>query len=287
MPAILSKTVETSTTTGTGNFTLSGAATTLYGPNARTFSAALGGVDYSFYYDIFHQTLAEFERGIGYLSGGALVRSLVIESSNSNDLVNFSAGDKVVMSAAVPDDLKLEPMNLHTSTAIRKGFFGRHVDSSLNLTGSRIYFMPYANFKDADMTAIGFNVTTAGTATHVARVGIFEKTAMRVYKKVIDFGTIAIDSTGAKLIVSSFNLPAGSYFVAICSQSGSVSASEPAFWNNWGGSSFSNNGGCWDYIDGVSPTGAFASTYTATLAPIVNQAQPVIVMRTATGLYAS
>ncbi len=102
MPAILSKTVETSTTTGTGNFTLAGAATTLYGPNAVTFSTALAGVAYSFYYDIFHQALAEFERGIGYLSGGDLVRSLVIESSNSNALVNFSAGDTHRIQLASP-----------------------------------------------------------------------------------------------------------------------------------------------------------------------------------------
>lgn len=288
MTAILSRVAETTTGTGTGNLTLAGAATSLYGQNVRTFSAALGGVAYTFYYDIFHQSAAEYERGIGSLSGGALVRLLVIESSNSNALVNFSAGTKVVTCAATPDDLKLEPLNMANTSATRKSFFARHGDSSLSLVAGRLYLMPYANFKEAVITGVGFNLITASaTAGHVARIGLFEKTANRVYTTVQDFGTVAVDGTaGVRLITTNFRLPTGNYYVGLMVQGGTVSASEPAFWNNWAGS-LNSNGGCWEYVDSQTVPNAFAASYTTTLSPIVNQSIPTIVMRTSTGLFQS
>lgn len=82
---------ETTTTTGTGSITLGGAAT-----GYRTFSAAVG-VGPEFYYCIQGQTPGEWEVGEGYLSGATtLVRDQVYSSSNSNALVNFSAGTKDV-----------------------------------------------------------------------------------------------------------------------------------------------------------------------------------------------
>jgi hypothetical protein len=88
---------ETSTTTGTGNFTLAGAAT-----GYETFTANFPDGD-RFYYCIQGQTGAEFEVGKGLLTGGALVREVVLASSNSDALVNFSAGTKdvFVTSAAI------------------------------------------------------------------------------------------------------------------------------------------------------------------------------------------
>lgn len=288
MPAILNRVAETTTGTGTGNLTLGGAATSLYGPNARTFSTCLAGVGLNFYYDIFHQTAAEFERGIGVLNGGDLQRLLVIESSNSNALVNFSAGTKTVMSAATPDDLKLEPLNLSDTQASRKTFFGRHGDSTLGLTAGRIYFTPFVNIKDIIVSGVGVNVTTAsGTAGHVARLGLFEKTAVRTYRRVIDFGTVLVDSTGNKIISQSFDLPVGNYYIGLAAQGGTVSGSEPAFWNNWANGALSSSGSCWDYADGVTVTSPFAATYTTNLSVIVNQSVPTIYMRTSTGLFQS
>lgn len=80
---------ETSTTTGTGNFTLAGAVT-----GYRTFTSVVS--TNSFYYCIAHQTATEWEVGLGSLSAGALVRGTVIASTNSNNAVNFSAGTKDV-----------------------------------------------------------------------------------------------------------------------------------------------------------------------------------------------
>ena len=90
---------ESSTTTGTGNFTLSGALT-----NYRTLYSGIGGTGatYRFVYTIIGdagQTCAgEWETGWGYLSAaGTMVRDCPFQSSNSNAAVNFSAGTKSVM----------------------------------------------------------------------------------------------------------------------------------------------------------------------------------------------
>jgi hypothetical protein len=82
---------ETSTTTGTGTFTLAGAVT-----GFQTFSAIGNGN--TTYYTIVLQGGTEWEVGLGtYTSSGTLLsRDTVLSSSNSGSLVNFSAGTKNV-----------------------------------------------------------------------------------------------------------------------------------------------------------------------------------------------
>lgn len=83
--------LETSTTTGTGTVTLLGAST-----GYQSFAAVGNGN--TTYYCIAHQTLTEWEVGIGtYTSAGTtLSRTTVLASSNAGSLVNFSAGTKNV-----------------------------------------------------------------------------------------------------------------------------------------------------------------------------------------------
>ena len=82
---------ESSTTTGTGTFTLAGAST-----GFQAFSVIGNGN--TTYYTIALQGGSEFEVGIGTytLSGTTLSRTTVLASSNSGNLVNFSAGTKDV-----------------------------------------------------------------------------------------------------------------------------------------------------------------------------------------------
>lgn len=83
---------ETSTTTGTGNFTLAGAA----GTGFRTFNSEFN-TTLSFAYAIVGRTTGEWEEGIGFLSNSTtLVRHTVIRSSNNDQLVNFTADTKDV-----------------------------------------------------------------------------------------------------------------------------------------------------------------------------------------------
>lgn len=87
--------LQESTTTGTGNLTLSAKT-----GGWRTFDAVYGhaGGNDAFYYYIIHQTLTEWEFGTGHMSAATtLVRDTVIGSSNANALVNFGAGTKTVL----------------------------------------------------------------------------------------------------------------------------------------------------------------------------------------------
>lgn len=82
---------ETTTSTGTGNITLAGAAYA----DVRTFSAVFA-VNAPCSYVIWGPS-GEFESGFGHLSSSTvLVRDYVTASSNSGSLVNFSAGTKRV-----------------------------------------------------------------------------------------------------------------------------------------------------------------------------------------------
>lgn len=84
--------LDTSTTTGTGAFTLAATPPSGY----RTFSAVCSTSD-TFFYCIAHQTAAEWEVGLGtYSAANTLTRTTVLQSSNAGSAVNFSAGTKDV-----------------------------------------------------------------------------------------------------------------------------------------------------------------------------------------------
>ena len=81
----------TSTTTGTGAFALGAAAT-----GFENFTAI--GNSNTTYYTIFNQGTTEWEVGLGTLDGSSanLTRTTIISSSNSDNIVTFSAGTKDV-----------------------------------------------------------------------------------------------------------------------------------------------------------------------------------------------
>lgn len=91
--------METTTTTGTADFTLAGAVT-----GYVTFNNGIGqNVNFEYAADAVDANdvpTGEWEQGVGYLSGGStLVRSVVLKSSNANAKVSFSAGTKRVYCA--------------------------------------------------------------------------------------------------------------------------------------------------------------------------------------------
>lgn len=93
MPHITAdRVLDTSTTTGTGAFTVSGTPPTGY----RTFSAVCATSD-TFWYTIALQNGAEWEVGLGtYSAANEITRTTVLASSNAGNAVNFSAGTKDV-----------------------------------------------------------------------------------------------------------------------------------------------------------------------------------------------
>jgi hypothetical protein len=93
MPAPANLVHETSASTGTGDFTVAAVN------GKQRFSTAFGtGVTTDvFDYFISNQAAAEWERGAGHMSdANTLVRDTVLESTNSNAAVDFSAGTKDV-----------------------------------------------------------------------------------------------------------------------------------------------------------------------------------------------
>jgi hypothetical protein len=87
------RTKETTVTTGAGNILLAGAPSSSFAAFADGYA-----INDQVPYEILHQTLNEFEIGIGTLIDGThLRRDTVLKNSNKNtQLVNFSAGTKDV-----------------------------------------------------------------------------------------------------------------------------------------------------------------------------------------------
>lgn len=90
MPQIIADRVqETSTTTGTGSYTLAGAVA-----GFRAFSSVCANGDTVFYTA---EDGINWEVGLGtWGTGGVLARTTILSSSNSNSAVSWSAGSKNV-----------------------------------------------------------------------------------------------------------------------------------------------------------------------------------------------
>ena len=138
-----------STTTGTGNFSLT--SLTGYIPFSTAFSTSTSSN--RFYYCIRHITANEYEIGEGYLSGGALVRHTVLKSSNSDNLVNFSTGTKEVVND-IPASLQEQLVTLAADLAGK-------VDENASITGATKTKITY----DAKgLVTAGADATTADVA---------------------------------------------------------------------------------------------------------------------------
>jgi len=116
---------ETSTTTGTGVFSIGNAVT-----GFETFSAGVGNSNTT-YYCIAHQDQDEFEVGLGTLNGDSstLTRTTVISSSNSDSAVNFSSGTKDVFCTIPASKIVFEDGSNNVA-------FGGAVTGITNLTAS-------------------------------------------------------------------------------------------------------------------------------------------------------
>ena len=98
--------LDSSTSTGTGAFVVSGTPAAGY----RTFSSVMSVGD-TCYYSIQGQTTSEWEVGLGtYSSANTLTRTTVYSSSNAGSAVTFSAGTKdVFITMAASRSIQLDP----------------------------------------------------------------------------------------------------------------------------------------------------------------------------------
>lgn len=93
MPLLADRVQETTSTQGTGSVTLLGAV-----EGYRTFNSVFANGDVVFY--TIDDTFGNWEVGYGAVSTGVLSRTTVLDSSNSNNLVNFPVGTKRVFCVA-------------------------------------------------------------------------------------------------------------------------------------------------------------------------------------------
>jgi hypothetical protein len=132
---------ETSTTTGTGTFTLDGAVS-----GFETFSSAIGNTNTTYYAIV--NSNGEFEVGLGTVGAGTLSRDTIISSSNSDAAENFTAGTKNVF------------VTLPASKAVILDSSGNIVANNgsnlTNLNASNLTSGTVDNARlDADLAAIG------------------------------------------------------------------------------------------------------------------------------------
>jgi hypothetical protein len=132
---------ETSTTTGTGTFTLDGAVS-----GFETFSSAIGDTNTTYYAIV--NSNGEFEVGLGTVGAGTLSRDTIISSSNSDAAEDFTAGTKNVF------------VTLPASKAVILDSSGNIVANNgsnlTNLNASNLASGTVDNARlDADLAAIG------------------------------------------------------------------------------------------------------------------------------------
>lgn len=166
---IADRVYETSTTTGTGTYTLAGAKSTAH----QAFSAVCANAD-TVYYAAFDTTNGGWEIGLGtWATGGNLARTTVHKSSNANAAVNWGAGTREIIltvsatqvsgfaSVEIPQNSQSAAYTLVLADA------GRHVLHPSADTTARTFTIP-ANSSVAYIigTALTFvNQVSAGVLT--------------------------------------------------------------------------------------------------------------------------
>ena len=153
---------ETSTTTGTGDFTLAGAV-----QDFESFNAGIGTGNTT-YYSIVNTGQGEWEVGIGTLSASTtLQRTTILSSSNSDALVTFTSGTKDVFctlpaSKAVVEDAS---SNVTLPADVTVGALLKMPTNTAN----KILVADGVSFEEVDMSgdatiASGGAITLANTA---------------------------------------------------------------------------------------------------------------------------
>jgi uncharacterized Fe-S cluster protein YjdI len=182
------KVQEVSTTTGTGNFVLSGATT-----GFKTFASTIGANNRFTYYIYRQDTNFEWEVGIGYItiSGGVtqLIRERIVSSTNNDNAVGFTSGTKYIESIV-------------GETSVNTSFINVEEKSS-NFSAP---YNPATYIIDASVT--GVQVTLPGITSQVDPIimgFLLDKTIGNVYEQanaitLIPSGSETIDGQSSKTI---------------------------------------------------------------------------------------
>jgi len=216
---------ETTTTTGTGTYTLAGAK-----DGYQSFAAV--GDGNTCYYAITDGT--DWETGIGTftLSGTTLARTTIIESSNSDAAVNWGAGSKDIFVTAPADKTLLVGRNLYAdnpSSPTAPSATGTNavaIGSGASATGFSSFSFGQGASSTADQ-AFSFGLNAEATAVRslslFGEAGSTESTAIGYNSALQKAKTVT--GSGAMALGGSRASGADSFAAAIDSNSSSYGAS--------------------------------------------------------------
>lgn len=184
---------ETTTTTGTGNLTLAGAAS-----GFRAFSAVCATNDTVWYCVA---AGSEWEVGLGtYSATNTLTRTAVTASSNSGSAVNLTSGTKDVFltDAAAAQGTTLRPRRSGATYYDVPGVSLRGW-ATPQYDGGYIHYFPFYPRRPIVVNAIRFRVQTAAGSGHTGRVAIYRSDEHAQPLGLIASTTgIAITATGVQ-----------------------------------------------------------------------------------------
>ena len=171
---------ETTSTTGTGTLTLGGAVT-----GFQTFTSVLSNGDTT-YYAIFESSTGQFEVGLGTFtsSGTTLARTTILESSNSGNAINLTAGAADVFITQPAEKAVYLDASGHIATADGRNVTNVAASTAATLAtardiggvsfdGSASINLPGVNtLGNQDTSGNAATATTAGTVTTAAQPNI-------------------------------------------------------------------------------------------------------------------
>ena len=256
---------QTTTTTGTGNLTLSTVT------NYPAFSSQFASGQ-RFQYQILDDTTgAPIESGIGYLSGGALVRERIectmvsgTFDNTSPSAVTLAAGTKRVICAASMASVSGTAAGIFAPS----GGFSGHGDTSMvlgsggtyTLSPSRAFVFSYACQSSQEIDAVVCRVTVAGSGGSLIRGAVYSISSAGLPDvQLAQSGTLAGDTTGQKILTFTPFRPPQRFFIAF------ISTGSPGLFAAPSGSSVAPLG----FLSDMSPLAMIAKDGVGTTFPSV------------------
>lgn len=277
---------ETSTSTGTGNFTLAGAiidaANFVY---SETFNVAYG-VNHVFPYRI-NDNNNNWELGEGYLSSATtFVRLNVFNNSlGTTAKIDFPAGNKRVF---VPTDARA--FGARMLNKVNYSLTGQSVGvrGEITLTTNRMYVTPTLITAPVRISTIAYTCTLQA-ASSTMRIGIYNMIKQpdtgnnydSVFTLLVDLGTVDTSTTGIKFINTDIKLGQGVYGFAVISNGAPriMSTSTNIIDLGLSPNTYQSNPLSHWYNDGASQHTALPSTTNGAMAAIMNAGAPQVMLK--------